>query len=166
MNSLVLSIKYQMEINFINLEIAIKTYDRNSLLCGAYAWRYAYHTIHSCDKWFINPFDYKEPDFHSENMDNPDIPCNITITDSELLSYLEKVKNKIFKYLDNLNDEDLYKYPPECKYTVLELILGQFRHMMFHTGMLNGITISEKGKFPMFAGLAAEKYQKDVLFDE
>ena len=90
MNNLILCIKHQMEINFINLETAIKTYDRNSLLCGAYAWRYVYHTIHSCDKWFINPFDYKEPDFHSENMDNPDIPCNIILTDSELLSYLEK----------------------------------------------------------------------------
>lgn len=167
MNNLISVIKQQMKINFINLETAIKTYDRNSSLCGAFAWRYVYHTIHSADKWFINPFDYKEPEFHCiENMDNPDVPCNVILTDCELLSYMKDTEEKILKYLDTLSDSDLYKYPKDCKYTVLELILGQFRHMMFHTGMLNGITISEQNKFPMFTGLEKEKYKKGVLFDE
>ena len=79
MNNLISVIKQQMKINFINLETAIKTYDRNSILCGAFAWRYVYHTIHSADKWFINPFDYKEPEFQCENMDNPDVPSDVIL---------------------------------------------------------------------------------------
>ena len=39
-------IKAQVGANYLNLETAIKTYDRNALVCGAPAWRYVYHTIH------------------------------------------------------------------------------------------------------------------------
>ena len=52
-----------------NLETAIMTYDRNALVCGSPAWRYVYHTIHSADKWFFNPFVYTEPDFHEDSME-------------------------------------------------------------------------------------------------
>ena len=42
-------LKKQVLPNFINLETAIKTYDRNALVCGSPAWRYVYHAIHSAD---------------------------------------------------------------------------------------------------------------------
>lgn len=44
--------KKQTITNFSNMETAIKTYDRNASVCGTPAWRYAYHAIHSADKWF------------------------------------------------------------------------------------------------------------------
>lgn len=161
---LVSCISEQLEINFLNLETALKTYDREALVCGAPAWRYAYHTIHSCDKWLINPFCYTEPEFHISGMDNPDNPCGIVLTDYEIFTYFNQVKKKSLAYIDSLNDEDLYKYPTDCKYSVSELILGQFRHMMLHTGMLNGQTIEKSGNFPIFYGLDKEKYPKDKLY--
>lgn len=159
-------IKEQVGANFLNLETAIKTYDRNAPVCGAPAWRYVYHTIHSADKWFFNPFVYSEPDFHREGMDNPDNPCDVGLSDSELLEYLERVKRKTFYYLDTLTDDELRECPKDCKFTRMDLILIQFRHMSFHTGMLNGQTCERTGKFPVYVSPHTADRLKDGLYDE
>ncbi len=159
-------IKKQVDSNFINLETAIKTYDRNALVCGSPAWRYVYHTIHSADKWFFNPFVYDEPEFHTEGMDNPDNPCNITLSDEQLLNYLHKVRNKTFAYMDTLTDDMLYEYPQNCKFTRLELVLKQFRHISTHIGMINGQTIERTGKFPVFVGPDTVYRLENGLFEE
>jgi ABC-type uncharacterized transport system permease subunit len=49
--------------------------------------------------------------------------------------------------------------------SIMELILRQFRHISFHTGMLNGQTILEKGEFPMWVS-ETEKYVDDGKFFE
>ena len=99
---------------FINLETAIRTYDRNAPVCGSPAWRYAYHSIHSADKWFFNPFVYEEPDFHEKGMDNPDNPCTAELTNEQLIEYLHRVREKFLEYMDNLTDERLYEKPENC----------------------------------------------------
>lgn len=81
-----------------------------------------------------------------------------------MLEYLYKVQAKTESYLDNLSDEELKEKSDGCEYTRLELILGQFRHISSHIGMINGQTIERTGKFPIFAGLDGK--QTDKLFDE
>lgn len=125
---------------------------------------YAYHAIHSADKWFFNPSKFTEPDFHENGMDNPDNPCNVVLSDTELLDYLHKVRYKTENYLDNLSDEGLNEKPDGCEYTRLELILGQFRHISSHIGMINGQTIERTGRFPVFSGLDGKQTEK--LYDE
>lgn len=159
-------IREQVLPNFINLETAIKTYDRNALVCGSPAWRYVYHTIHSADKWFFNPFVYSEPDRHEGGMDNPDIPCDIVLTDEELLDYLYDVKDKTLRYIDSLTDEMLSEKPESCPYTRFELVLMQFRHISLHIGMLNGLTVEKTGKFPVTVGASGLDRLKNGLFDE
>ncbi|WP_164489160.1 DinB family protein [Ruminococcus sp. Marseille-P6503] len=159
-------IKNQVSANFINLETAIKTYDRNALVCGSPAWRYVYHTIHSADKWFFNPFAYNEPDFHIKGMDDPDNPCDIILGDQQLLDYLHKVREKTFAYIDALTDDMLYENPQGCKYTRLELVLMQFRHISIHTGMINGLTIERTGKFPVFVSPHTVYRLENGLFDK
>lgn len=107
---------------------------------------------------------FTEPDFHENGMDNPDNPCNVVLSDKELLDYLHKVQIKTENYLDNLSDEDLNEKPDGCEYTRLELILGQFRHISSHIGMINGQTIERTGRFPVFSGLDGK--QTDKLYDE
>lgn len=166
MNTLCNYIKQQADINFINLETAIKTYDRDALVCGAPAWRYVYHTIHSADKWFFNPCIYDEPPFHADGMDNPDNPCDIVLTDEQLLDYMHAVRRKTADYLDGLTDDMLLEKPDQCKFTRFELVLLQFRHISMHTGMLNGLTIERTGKFPVYVGAEGlDKLQKS-LYDE
>ena len=96
--------------------------------------------------------------------DNPDNPCNVVLSDTELLDYLHKVQIKTENYLDNLSDEELNEKPDGCEYTRLELILGQFRHISSHIGMINGQTIERTGRFPVFSGLDGK--QTDKLYDE
>ena len=158
-------IKEQITANYLNLETAIKTYDRNAPVCGAPAWRYVYHTIHSADKWLFNPFVYDEPPFHEDGMDNPDDPCTVEFSDEELLEYLEKVKRKTADYLDGLTDSELYECPPDCVYTRMELVLMQFRHLNIHVGLLNGQTIERTGKFPVAVGPNSIDRLKNGLYE-
>ena len=58
MNDVCRMIKKQTITNYINMETAIKTYDRNASVCGTPTWRYVYHAIHSEAKWFFNPDKY------------------------------------------------------------------------------------------------------------
>ena len=70
-----------------------------------------------------------------------------------------KSKKKTLDYLDTITDDMLYEKPQNCPYTRLELILRQFRHLSFHTGMLNGQTAEHTGKFPIYVS-------EDSIFPE
>lgn len=83
-------------------------------------------------------------------MDDPEKSCNVTLSDKQLLDYLSSIEEKTLTYLDTLSDEMLYEKPENCPYTRMELVLRQFRHLSFHTGMLNGQTAVKTGKFPMY----------------
>ena len=143
-------IKKQTDANFLNLITAIKTYDRNAPVCGAPAWRFVYHTIHSADKWFFNPYVFDEPDIHEEGMDDPYKPCTKELSDGELLDYLDRVRRKTSDYLGALTDDMLGQCPEKCDMTRLELILMQFRHISTHIGMLNGLTAEKTGRLPVY----------------
>lgn len=159
-------IKRQVIPNFLNLETAVRTYDRNAPVCGVPAWRYVYHTIHSADKWFFNPFVYDEPEFHEPGMDNPDNPCRAVFDDDQLLEYLERVRQKTIDYIASLDDEQLNECPEGCRYIRLELVLMQFRHISVHTGLLNGQTACLTGKFPVVVGADSLDRLDKGLFDE
>lgn len=166
MNDMCMMIKKQTDANFLNLITAIKTYDRNASVCGTPAWRFVYHTIHSADKWFFNPYIYEEPDFHKDKMDNPYAPCDIELSDEQLLEYLGKVRRKTADYLDSLSDDMLSEYPEKCDMTRLELILMQFRHISTHIGMLNGLTMEKTGKFPVYVTPRSLDRLKNGYFDQ
>lgn len=163
MNELVMIIKQTVVPNFMNIRTSIKAYDRDALCCGAPCWRWAYHALHSADKWFINPYVYDEPAFHEEGMDNPDNPTSVVLTDEQLLAYLDHVEKKTLDYLDTLTDDKLYECPENCKYTRMELVLRQYRHLSFHTGMLNGQVAVATGQFPMWVS-DADKYIDDGVY--
>ena len=164
MNELVKIIRETVVPNFLNIRTSIQTYDRDALCCGAPCWRWAYHALHSADKWFINPEDYTEPAFHEEGLDNPDKPAKTVLSDEQLLSYLDGIEKKTYAYLESLSDEMLYECPKGCERTRMELILRQFRHISFHTGMLNGQTALATGKFPMWVSQADGYVNDGILF--
>ena len=162
MRELIEIIKETIKPNFLNIKTSIKAYDRDAICCRAPCWRWAYHALHSADKWFINPFMYEEPAFHEEGMDNPDNPTSVVLSDEQLLDYLDHVAEKTFEYLDTLTDEMLYEKPKNCPYSRMELVLRQYRHLSFHTGMLNGQTAVATGQFTMWVS-DADKYIDDGI---
>ncbi len=99
-------------------------------------------------------------------MDNPDNPCTIELSDTELLEYLEGVERKTADYLDALTDNELYERPESCEFTRMDLVLIQFRHLSFHTGMLNGQTIERSGRFPVYVSPHTADRLKNGLYDE
>lgn len=164
MNELCMIIKETVKPNFLNIRTSIKTYDRDALCCGAPCWRWAYHALHSADKWFINPFVYEEPAFHEECMDNPENPTEVILSDEQLLQYLDQIEDKTLSYLDGLTDEMLYEKPENCIYTRMELVLRQFRHLSFHTGMLNGQTAVATGHFPVWVSEIGQYVDDGIFF--
>jgi hypothetical protein len=116
-------------------------------------WKHVYHMLHSCDQWFISPFEYsKEPDFHEPNLNSLDIPSEKILSREQLLSYLGDVKAKIIAYIDALTDEMLYEIPSGCVSNRLGLILSQYRHFYAHLGNINATTIIETGEWPRVVG--------------
>ena len=97
-------------------------------------------------------------------MDNPDNPTTVVLSDEQLLEYLEKVEKKTLDYLDSLTDEMLYEKPKDCPYTRMELVLRQYRHLSFHTGMLNGQTALATGKFPMWVSETGSYIDDGIFF--
>ena len=88
----------------------------------------------------------------------------IVLTDEQLLAYLDQIEAKTMSYLDTLTDEMLYEKPENCRFTRMELVLRQYRHLSFHTGMLNGQTALATGKFPMWVSETAGYVDDGVFF--
>ena len=165
MEEIIRQIKAQQEINFINVRDQIMMADLTSVFDGENNSRYIFHYLHSLDRFFINPCDYV---YEGETLFG--IPENLSIIDSkregyvsaksiviskkQLLDYLEYVYKKINAYFETLTLELLLEAPDGCEYSRLELILAQFRHLMWHAGLSSGITFSTKQEWNPFTGLA------------
>ena len=80
---------------------------------------------------------------------------NNILTKEDLIKYYGNVKNKIQKYLDELNiellDDKIVFH--EMKLSKLELILAQLRHIFYHIGYLHCCIKMEKGETPEYIGL-------------
>lgn len=166
-NELVKVIKDSTEIMFHNFYVTLVTCDMDYILCDMPIWKHCYHTLHSCDQWFINPLEYEEPSFHEEGLNSLDYMGNKVLSREELLSYFEDVKIKIFSYLDNLTDEDLYTKPNGYKYIRLACIIGQMRHFYAHLGNINATTIIATNKWPRVVGMSGLEngLDKNNLFE-
>lgn len=123
--------------------------------CGMPLYKHVYHTLHSLDLWFINPNDknYVEPKFHTPGLNNLDIVSDRKIFDDELFVYYFSIAKKIKKYTYSLTDDMLLEIPKSCKHSRFKLILGQFRHLHTHMGMIMGWIIDATGQWPTVLGL-------------
>lgn len=165
---LVETIKASTEIMFHNFYVTLITCNMDYILCDMPIWKHCYHTLHSCDKWFINPMKYEEPDFHEEGLDSLDYLGDKVLSKEELLVYFERVKSKIFAYLDGLNDVNLYENPEKYKHNRLECMIGQMRHFYCHLGNINATTIIETNKWPRVVGMSGleQGLDKNDLYEE
>lgn len=147
----------QTRVIFLNAELTLSALDENLLdKPGSWGWplgQQVYHMLRSMDQWFINPSFYQEPDF----LKTSQIPesCSVSkLSKAELTEYYGSIKAKVDTYLENLTDESLSEFPLDCKFTRLELILGQYRHFNYHIGLIHGCIRSQTGHSPDFVGLS------------
>ncbi len=164
MDEIIRQIKDQTEINFINIRDQIEVAELEAVFDGVNGSRYIFHYLHSMDRFFINPVSYV---YEGEKLFG--IPENLSVISSaregyvedtsivisrdKLLAYFEYIKNKIEVYFDGLTSEELLQKPEGNEYTRLELILGQFRHQLWHVGLSSAITFEGKKIWNEFTGL-------------
>ena len=146
-------IKEQTDIFLYNIGTTIETCDLDFVLKDIPNWKQLYHALHSLDRWFIDPERYDEPYFHKADMNSMHTNSEKALTKQELSTYFETIKTKIYLYLSTLSDEMLSEKPDNCKYTRLALILGQYRHLYSHIGIINCTTIANTGRWPRVVGL-------------
>ncbi len=165
MDKFVIQIKKQQEINFQNIKDQIESADLETVFDGENNSRYIFHYLHSMDRFFMNPLTYI---YEGEKLFG--IPENMSVIDSkrpgyiedtsivisrkQLLDYLEYIHSKVNNYFDTLTMENLTEKPEGSEYTRLELILAQFRHMMWHVGVSSAITFNSQKKWNSFTGLS------------
>lgn len=165
MDEIIRQIKAQQEINFKNVEEQIQKADLEAVFDAENNSRYIFHYLHSMDRFFINPIDYVyegEKLFgipESLSVIDPkragyESDTSIVISREQLTAYFEHVKSKIERYFDTLTADMLLEKPEECEYTRLELILAQFRHLMWHVGVSSAITFNAKHEWNDFTGLS------------
>lgn len=123
--------------------------------CEMPLYKHIYHMLHSLDRWYINPNDpdYNEPKIHIPDLNNLDAVTDKKISFDEINDYYLSIEKKIKDYLLNLSDKDLYEIPLGCKHNKFKLILGQFRHLHTHMGMIMGWIIESTRKWPTILGL-------------
>jgi len=149
---LVNSIKKNTNHLFKSADITLQTCNLDFILCDLPVWKHVYHMLHSCDRFFINPNEYTEPDFHVDGLNSLDEMSKKVLSRDDLSRYLEQVRNKIMQYIDSLTDDMLYEIPTGCNGNRLSLILSQYRHFYAHLGNINATTIIETNKWPRVAG--------------
>jgi len=130
----------------------LQTCDLDFILCDMPVWKHVYHMLHSCDRWFINPSHYAEPDFHEPDLNSLDVPSAKVLSREILTRYLEAVRGKTMDYVNSLTDEMLYEVPQDCKSSRFTLIMSQCRHFYAHLGNINATTIIETNQWPRVIG--------------
>jgi hypothetical protein len=152
-SGLVQIIAEQTQFLYRNIEAIFETLKETDLtdknICDWPLGEQIYHLLHSLDQWFINPNRYEEPSsFSSKDK------IGKNRTKNELMEYYQGIKTKITNYLENLSPELLKEKPDGCQFPRLALVLGQYRHFMYHIGLIHGcLRIHTGGTNPAYFGL-------------
>ncbi len=166
MDDIVRIINEQTKVLFVNMDEQINRADLSCMIDNVNNSRFLFHMIHSMDKYFINPYDYDYSEVYSligidenysiisESREGYIPDDGFVIPREKLIQYMDYVKEKIDKYLSGLSTEDLSEKPENCPYTRLQMILAQYRHSMFHSGMSEIATYDSTDEWLNYTGLA------------
>lgn len=147
-----------------NFRRTILTCDLNSKLYNQPLWKHIYHAMYWFDYWCCTPQNFVSADFHCNNLHSLDIKSDIIVTQEDLLNYFEIIKSKTTDYLESLTEEKLNEVVENCDgKSRFECVLGQFRHVAFHLGNVNAMTINDTGEWPYVS--AREKDYLQDLFE-
>ena len=155
MNVLNDSIIEQTAILLSNIEMTIREIDEKQLydikICDWPLGEQVFHLLQSLDKWFINPNNYKVPEIIHRKT------STTTFSKQELIDFFNSVKTKVLDHIGQLGIDELETKPSGCQFNRLTLILGQYRHVMYHVGQIHGcLRAHTGGTTPEYIGLKLE----------
>jgi len=106
-------------------------------------WQQIYHVLYGIDYWFSKSKEaFSPPAFNGDV--NPVLGevSKDFIEQSEMSEYLEFVKAKSGKFIENLNCDIVSGPSPVYpKWTNLDVIMEQTRHLQHHIGYLNRVLL-------------------------
>jgi hypothetical protein len=125
----------QTEILFTNIDETLNAVEETQLydekICDWPLAEQIYHLLRSLDQYFINPNNYREAPIALKKN-------NTRLTKTDFLEYRDSIKTRITNYLESTEIDLLSENPPDCQFDRLTLILGQYRHLMYHIGLIHG----------------------------
>lgn len=111
-------------------------------------WQQVYHVLYGIDYWFSPSKDeFAQPSF-SQNVNSVlGEKSEGFIDQAEMLDYLSFVEQKTERFVNALGGDGLMKPSPMyAKWTNLDVILEQLRHIQHHIGYLNRVLLKCKIK--------------------
>ena len=111
-------------------------------------WQQVYHALYGADYWFSkDKSSFVTPKFDAEVNSVLGEESKGFIDKNAMVGYLEYVENKVISFLDQLDEDGLTKPSPLYnKWTNLDVVLEQLRHLQHHVGYLNRVILKCKLK--------------------
>lgn len=109
-------------------------------------WQQIYHVLYGLDYWFsVSKKDFVAPQFGEEVNSVLGEESKGIIDQEEMIGYLDYVQNKVFSFISSINDQSI-KQPSQMykRWTNLDVILEQLRHLQHHLGYLNRVLLKCK----------------------
>ena len=111
-------------------------------------WQQVYHVLYGIDYWFSESKEsFSQPDFGAEVNSVLGEESKDFIEQKDMIGYLEYVEEKAIIFISSLNG-NLISSPSKLypKWTNLDVVMEQFRHLQHHIGYLNRILLKCKLK--------------------
>lgn len=103
-------------------------------------WIQVYHVAFGIDVWFGNTKEIKYPDFGKDVTPVFEDEQHDVLSKQEMLRYLNQISHKVDLFFDHPSDSDFMAESAMYeKYTHLDSVLEQIRHIMYHVSRINGI---------------------------
>jgi hypothetical protein len=150
-------ISFEIDILFKNIQATFDSIPQGQMAKTILKWPLSmqfYHMLHSLDQWLVNPNNYSHPSFHVEGMNSFKSGTVKLLTKSELLEYYASIKANILRHISTLAAESLFEKPEKCKFTRLDLIIAQCRHVMYNLGLIHAMVQMDTGILPKYIGLS------------
>lgn len=109
-------------------------------------WQQFYHVLYGMDYWFsASKESFNAPQFGAGVNSVLGEPSDGVIEQTELIGYLDFVKMKAMSFIEGMTEADL-SAPSAVyvKWTKLDVILEQLRHLQHHVGYMNRVYIKCK----------------------
>jgi hypothetical protein len=141
------------ENSFTSIRILLETFnddDFTETINGFPVWRQFYHMLNSIDRIFVDPVDYRYPEFHREGMNNIEIACEGGLDKETLFRYFERIEHAVRAYLSSVGESELFERSSHetIEMTRLDHILAQLRHIAWHIGYLHACAKVKYGRTP------------------
>ena len=109
-------------------------------------WQQVYHVLYGIDYWFSETKDaFVAPEFKDEVNSVLGEDSKGFIDQDDMMGYLKFVSNKSDDFLDGLDGEKaLFPSKIYDKWTNLDVVIEQVRHLQHHLGYLNRVLLKCK----------------------